>query len=76
MRRNHPERIFVLIVASFVLGGALLSLAGTAAQSRGSIKFGFAFMVIGGIFSCLPLVAALIHTGWRNLSRFIRNRKF
>jgi len=69
MRRLHPERIFLAVVAPLVVGGMILSAVGILSKNHGLTRVGIFAFAIGAILSCLPLVLILIYFGWRRLSR-------
>jgi hypothetical protein len=74
MRRLHPERIFLAVVAPLVFGGGILSAVGAVTKNRGLLKIGGWIFLVGAAISCLPLVATLIYFGCQKVSRYFRKR--
>jgi hypothetical protein len=74
MRRKHPERVFLIIVAALVCGGIFLSLASKAAKNHTLLKIGFGVMLAGGVISCVPLMGAMIYSGYRKICGFFSKR--
>jgi hypothetical protein len=74
MRRVHPERILLAVVAPLVIGGGILSAIGAMTRNHGLLKFGFGILLVGGAISCLPLLAALIYFTWQKVSKFLARK--